>query len=159
MLSARKFLRYSACLIASPWRARVPAVRVELRPVPRWSRKSTYKMVEHQSTNYKVNGTHLITLAEYEFNPGVRLRGTTSKTRATLQVDQPRKLALFGILAIFFSWLYGFVQATDTSCKEPQRLPSGLAVVHRDIEEQLGDPKFSWISNYQYRDQWASYWW
>jgi hypothetical protein len=34
----------------------------------------------------------------------------------------------------------------------------GFAVVHRDIEEQLGNPKFTWIgSNYQYRDQWTNY--
>jgi hypothetical protein len=93
----------------------------------------------------------LVTLAEYEFNPGVRLRGTTSKTRATLQVDQPRKLALFGILALFFSGLDGFVQATDTPCKEPQRVPSGLAVVHRDVEEELRNPKFACIgTNHQY---------
>jgi hypothetical protein len=37
------------------------------------------------------------------------------------------------------SELDGFVQATDTSCKEPQSLPSGLAVVHRDIEELVLD--------------------
>ena len=87
--------------------------------------------------------THLITLAEHEFNPGVRLRGTTSKARATLQVDQPRKLAFLGFLGLFFDRLNRFVQATDTSCKESQLVPSGLAVVHGDIEEQLRNPKFA----------------
>lgn len=92
---------------------------------------------------YHVKTTHLITLAEHEFHPGVRLRGTTSKARATLQIDQPRKLSLFGFLALFFSRLNRFVPATDTSCKEPQLVSTRLAVVHRDIEEQLRNPKFA----------------
>jgi hypothetical protein len=61
--------------------------------------------------------THLITLAKHKINPGVRLRGTTSKARATLQIDQPRKFTFFGFLSLFFGGLNGFVQATDTACK------------------------------------------
>lgn len=85
----------------------------------------------------------MVSLAEHEFDPGVRLRGTTSKARATLKIDQPRKLALLGFFALFLSRLNGFVQATDASCKEPQRVPSRLVVVHRDIEEQLRNTKFA----------------
>lgn len=87
--------------------------------------------------------TYLIALAEDKINPGVRLRGTASKARTALEVDQPRKLAFFGFLAFFFGRLNRFVKTTDTAGEEPQLISSGFAVVHRDIKEQLGDPKLA----------------
>ena len=138
MLSARKFLRYSACLPPSPCRASVAAVIVELRPVPLWSRNRTCKQSAHELEPFA--RPYLISFAEDEVHPGVRLRGTTSKARATLQIDQPRKFPSFALLR----WLNRRVFASNAARKESQGVTCGFTVIHGHIKEQLGDPKFAW---------------
>ena len=83
---------------------------------------------------------YLITFAEDKVHPGVRLRGTASKSRATLQINQPRELSCF---AVFLSGLNGCVFTGNAARKESQGVPGGLAVIHRDIKEKLGYPKLA----------------
>lgn len=146
MLSARNFFRYSACLIASPWRAKVPAVRVELRPVPRWSRNRTYSKSQSTRTSDspKILSivffalAHLVALAQGWLDKSVILRGTTSKAWPALEIHKPWQL---GVLLGRFN---GLVPARDTSSKQSQCAIIGLAIIQGHIEEQLGHTELSW---------------
>lgn len=82
--------------------------------------------------------TYLVPLRESWLNPAVVLRGTASKARSTLQIDQP------GQAVLFLGWFDGLIQARDTPSKKSQSAFVGLAVIDGDIKEQLDDAKLAW---------------
>lgn len=82
ILSARKYFKYSACLIALPWRARVCEVTVELRPVPRWSRRRIWKVCQHGDTEKMT-----LTYIKWLYVPGTPCRGRKGQIPLPVVVD------------------------------------------------------------------------
>lgn len=85
--------------------------------------------------------TYLVAFIENRPNPAIVLRGTTSHSRPTLKINQPGKLFVVAIV----SWLNWGGHATNAACEQSQTAFVWLAVVNRDIEEQLCHAKPPWI--------------
>lgn len=83
--------------------------------------------------------TYLVPLVEHGSNPPVVLRGTAAHAGAALEVDHPWQLL---VVATGLRVNCG-IQARDAAGKEPQGAIIRLAVVYRDVEEQLCHAKLS----------------
>lgn len=84
--------------------------------------------------------SYLVAFIENGPNPAVVLRGTTSHSRTTLKINHPRQLFLATLFRLSWS-----SQAMGTACKESQSALIWLAVVKRDIEEQICHAELSCI--------------
>lgn len=130
----------------------MPAVMVELRPVPRWSKNKTYvkELVTTFCLMYTIRfhnpseNTYLIPLVKDRSDPAILLGGPAAHPRASLQIDQPGKLFFF---LGGFDWRH---QTMHTPGEQSESAFIGFTVVDWNVEEQLCHAEFACVACQRY---------